>query len=78
MKLDVRLPIGLMFAVVGVLLVVYGIVADRAIYARSLGVNVNLWWGLVLLAFGLVMLGFARGILGRGGNTQDSDAGRPV
>ena len=33
--------------------------SDAAIYARSLGINVNLWWGLVLLAFGLVMLGFA-------------------
>jgi hypothetical protein len=34
-------------------------VSDQAIYDRSLGINVNLWWGLVLLAFGLVMLGFA-------------------
>jgi hypothetical protein len=64
MRLDVRLPIGLMFAAFGLLLVVYGVVADRAMYARSLGVNVNLWWGLVLLVFGLVMLGFARGIGG--------------
>jgi hypothetical protein len=59
MKLDLRLPIGLMFTVFGVMLAVYGLVADRAIYDRSLGINVNLWWGLVLLAFGLVMLGFA-------------------
>jgi hypothetical protein len=58
MKLDLRLPIGLMFAIFGALLTVYGVVSDRAIYVRSLGVNVNLWWGLVLLAFGLVMLGF--------------------
>ncbi len=59
MKLDVRLPIGLMFTVLGAILVVYGVASDRAIYARSLGINVNLWWGLVLLVFGLVMLGFA-------------------
>jgi hypothetical protein len=59
MKLDLRLPIGLMFSLFGVLLVGYGLFSDDAIYARSLGVNVNLWWGLVLLAFGLVMLGFA-------------------
>jgi hypothetical protein len=56
MKLDVRIPIGLMFALIGVALVAYGLVSDRAIYARSLGVNVNLWWGLVLVAFGAVML----------------------
>jgi hypothetical protein len=73
MKLDVRIPIGLMFAVVGLLLVVYGSVADRAIYARSLGVNVNLWWGLVLLVFGLVMLAFARGWIGRGGTERHAD-----
>jgi len=59
MKLDLRLPIGLMFAIFGVMLTLYGLVSDPAIYARSLGINVNLWWGLVLLVFGLVMLGFA-------------------
>jgi hypothetical protein len=59
MKLDLRLPIGLMFTIVGALLTLFGLTSDKAIYARSLGINVNLWWGLVLLAFGLVMLGFA-------------------
>ena len=59
MRLDLRLPIGLMFTIVGVMLTMFGVVSDKAIYARSLGINVNLWWGLVLLAFGLVMLGFA-------------------
>ena len=58
MNLDLRLPIGLMFSAFGVMLTGYGLVSEKAIYARSLGVNVNLWWGLVLLAFGLVMLGF--------------------
>ncbi len=68
MKLDLRLPIGLMFAIFGATLTVYGIASDDAIYDRSLGINVNLWWGLVLLAFGLVMLAFAirAGRLGRG------------
>ncbi len=59
MKLDVRLPIGLMFSLFGVMLVVYGFAARDATYDRSLGINVNLWWGLVLLVFGLLMLGFA-------------------
>jgi hypothetical protein len=59
MKLDLRLPIGLMFTILGALLTVFGLVSDKAIYARSLDINVNLWWGLVLLAFGLVMLAFA-------------------
>ncbi|HEU4585925.1 MAG TPA: hypothetical protein VFT57_03940 [Gemmatimonadaceae bacterium] len=56
MNLDLRLPIGLMFSAFGVLLTIFGLVSDRSIYQRSLGINVNLWWGLVLLAFGLVML----------------------
>jgi hypothetical protein len=59
MSLDLRLPIGLMFSIFGVMLVIYGLVSDTDIYARSLGINVNLWWGLVLLAFGLAMLGLA-------------------
>ena len=59
MKLDLRLPIGLMFALFGAMLTVYGLVSGEGIYARSLGINVNLWWGLVVLAFGLVMLAFA-------------------
>ena len=59
MQLDVRLPIGFMFTIVGVALVGYGLISDPAIYERSLGININLWWGLVTLAFGLVMLGLA-------------------
>ena len=59
MKLDLRLPIGLMFTLFGAMLTVYGLASDRAIYVRSLGINVNLWWGLVVLAFGLVMLALA-------------------
>ncbi len=59
MNLDLRLPIGLMFSIFGVMLALYGLASDTAIYGRSLGINVNLWWGLVLLAFGLVMFAFA-------------------
>jgi hypothetical protein len=58
--LDIRTPIGLMFSIVGVLLAGYGLVSDPAIYARSLGLNVNLWWGVVLLAFGAAMLALGR------------------
>jgi hypothetical protein len=65
MNLDLRLPIGLMFSIIGVLLTVFGLISDDSIYARSLGVNVNLWWGLVLLVFGLVMLGLMMWARGR-------------
>ena len=56
MGLDIRMPIGLMFSIFGVILVSYGLLSDPAIYARSLGVNINLFWGLGLLAFGACML----------------------
>jgi hypothetical protein len=65
-SLDIRTPIGLLFAVLGGLLAAYGLltayglVGDRAIYARSLGYNINLWWGLVMLAFGLLMIALGR------------------
>ena len=60
MGLDIRLPIGAMFTLFGLLLVVYGLVGDKSIYQSSLGINVNLAWGAVLLIFGLVMLALGR------------------
>jgi hypothetical protein len=59
MSLDLRVPIGLLFGLLGALLAVYGLVSDPAIYQVSLGINVNLWWGIVLLLFGGLMLGTA-------------------
>lgn len=60
-QLDVRIPIGGMFTIFGIVLIVYGLVSDPAMYQRSLGINVNLWWGIVLLVFGATMLWLARG-----------------
>jgi hypothetical protein len=61
MRLDIRVPIGLMFGVLGAMLAVYGMFfSDPAIYERSLGINVNIWWGLILLAFGAGMYIFGR------------------
>jgi hypothetical protein len=60
MPLDIRMPIGLMFGIIGALLVVYGLLSPAEIYRRSLGVNLNLWWGLVLVVFGGVMLALGR------------------
>ena len=60
--MDIRFPLGLMFAVVGALLVGFGVMtASSPMYAtHSLGVNVNVWSGLGMLAFGLAMLWLAR------------------
>ena len=58
MGLDIRWPIGLMFSLVGLLMTVYGIVTrdDAEMYHRSLDININLIWGLILLVFGGAML----------------------
>lgn len=60
MQFDLRLPIGILFTIYGLLLTIYGLVSDKAQYARSLGININLIWGIVMLVFGLVMFFFAR------------------
>ena len=61
-SMDVRAPIGGLFAVLGLIVAGFGLATagDTARYARSQGVNINLWWGLVMLVFGLVLLAFAR------------------
>jgi hypothetical protein len=56
MGLDIRIPIGMMFTLIGALLSGYGLLADRAIFDRSLGINVDLIWGGVLLLFGLAFV----------------------
>ena len=67
MILDLRVPLGLMFTLVGMILTLFGLKTNgnAALYAPSLGINANLWWGLVLLVFGLTML-----LLGRRGQKR--------
>lgn len=57
--LDIRWPIGLMFTLVGALLVLTGAFSNPESYQRSLDININLWWGLLLLVFGCLMVLFA-------------------
>jgi hypothetical protein len=55
---DIRIPIGLMFTIIGVIVTIFGITtnSDTAMYEKSLGINVNIIMGLFMLAFGIVML----------------------
>lgn len=55
MRLDIRLPLGLLFSIFGLLLLVFGLSSNQELYERSLGINVNSWWGMVLLLFGLAL-----------------------
>jgi hypothetical protein len=56
--LDIKIPIGLMFSIFGVILLIYGLFTmnDTALYQKSLSHNVNLWMGGLMLVFGAVML----------------------
>ncbi|MFN7933404.1 MAG: hypothetical protein U0R19_08765 [Bryobacteraceae bacterium] len=60
MGLDLRFPIGLLLAIVGLVLSCYGALTDPSLYQRSLGINVNLYWGFVLLITGAILLLAAR------------------
>jgi len=58
MNSDIRTPIGTMFSLIGLILLVYGLASDPAIYQKSLGINMNLYWGLAMMIFGIPMLIF--------------------
>jgi hypothetical protein len=58
--LDIRVPIGLLFSAIGLLLVFYGAFSESSLYDRSLGININLWWGGTLFVFGAAMLFLSR------------------
>jgi hypothetical protein len=57
---DIRIPIGLMFSIFGVLITGYGFftISNTEMYRKSLGVNVNIIMGILMLIFGLIMLYF--------------------
>ena len=56
MGLDIRLPIGMLFTIFGIMLIFFGLFSNPSLYAQSLGININLNWGVVLLIFGAIML----------------------
>jgi cytochrome c-type biogenesis protein CcmH/NrfF len=57
-SLDLRLPIGGLFTALGLIIGGYGVATNGndALYQPSLSININLWWGLVMLLVGLIML----------------------
>ena len=61
MNFDLRLPIGILFSLFGLILTVYGVITKGSeIYQKSLGINMNINWGIVLLVFGGFMLFLAK------------------
>lgn len=61
MNLDLRIPMGLLFTIVGCIMSVYGFFTrGSSIYERSDGMNINLIWGVVMLIFGVTMYTLGR------------------
>ncbi|HUA99693.1 MAG TPA: hypothetical protein VMA34_15280 [Terracidiphilus sp.] len=62
MNIDLRIPTGMMFTLVGAVLMAFGLSTreNPAFYAQAMGIDVNLWWGVVLLAFGLLLVALGR------------------
>jgi hypothetical protein len=67
--LDLRYPIGGLFVVLGLILAGYGLATadDTVMYARATAININLWWGLVMLVTGILFL-----LLARRGSRRDA------
>ncbi len=58
--MDLRRPAGLLFSILGVLVLSMGLLSPER--ARLTDANVNLWSGAVILGFGLILtfLGYRR------------------
>ena len=60
MGIDIRLPLGSLFVLIGAILLIYGALSSPSLYQQSLGINVNLDWGIVLFVFGALMFALSR------------------
>ncbi|MGH9607388.1 MAG: hypothetical protein ACRD3N_17000 [Terracidiphilus sp.] len=62
MDIDLRIPMGMMFTLIGAVLMAFGLStrSNAALYAPSMGIDVNLWWGAVLMLFGLILVPLGR------------------
>ncbi len=60
--LDIKIPIGLLFSILGIILTVVGAISygDKDMYVKSLNININLWSGITMLIFGILMLYFSK------------------
>ena len=55
---DLKIPLGSLLSAYGVILVLYGLLSGHDLYEKSLGININLIWGVVMLCVGGLFLGF--------------------
>ena len=53
MAMDLRIPVALMFILLGAILALYGLLAPNDIAPVDLGIRVNLLWGALMCVFGV-------------------------
>ncbi len=53
--IDLRLPIGIFFILVGLIITIYSIIAPAYVPHIKEHINIDLYWGIVLLIFGIPM-----------------------
>jgi hypothetical protein len=74
---DLRRVIGGLLALYGAVLTVMGLFASDATKAKSVGININLWAGLAMLAGGAIFLAWAMLRPLRAEDMQEADTDRP-
>jgi hypothetical protein len=51
--MDLRIPIAIIFILLGTILAIYGLVAPQDVAPVDLGIRVNLTWGVLMCLFGM-------------------------
>ena len=77
MNVDLRFPIGILFMILGGLLILFGAFTGAELYQRSFNINVNLWWGFLMFLFGFAFFVLARASAVRARRAQaKADSGK--
>ena len=74
--LDLRLPVGIFFLIIGAILAVDGLI--NPIQTPGVNLVLNRDWGFCLVVFGLLMAGFGWAAQRRGATSGGSEDARPT
>jgi hypothetical protein len=58
-RFDIRRIIGGLFVLYGLILVITGIVGSHHVKTQAAGINIDLWAGIAMVVFGILMIGWA-------------------
>jgi hypothetical protein len=77
-RFDIRRIIAFVFELYGITLTVTGIVGSHAIKTKASGINIDLWTGIAMIVFGLIMLAWAllRPTVPEPSETREQGSGR--